>query len=66
LNQVSVASYLCCVSYWAYCFLQQEAERREFTPQMQSFLLTVAGAAHSSRVAITESRSEKARKPGKP
>jgi hypothetical protein len=61
-----VASYLCCVSYWAYCFLQQEAERREFTPQMQSFLLSVAGAAHSSRVTLTESRSEKARKSGKP
>ena len=66
LNQVLVASYLCCVSYWAYCFLQQEAERREFTPQMQSFLLSVAGAAHSSRVTLTESRSEKARKSGKP
>lgn len=66
LNHFAVASYLCCVSYWAYCFLQQEAERREFTPQMQNFLLTVAGAAHSSRVTLTESRSEKARKSGKP
>ncbi len=65
LNHFAVASYLCCVSYWAYCFLQQEAERREFTPQMQSFLLTVAGAAHSSRVALSESRSEKTRKSGK-
>ena len=66
LNHFAVASYLCCVSYWAYCFVQQEAERREFTPQMQSFLLTVAGAAHSSRVALGESRSEDARKPRKP
>ena len=66
LNHFAVASYLCCVSYWAYCFLQKEAERREFTPQMQSFLLTVAGAAHSSRVALSESRSEKTRKSEKP
>lgn len=66
LNHFAVASYLCCVSYWAYCFLQQEAARREFTPQMQSFLLSVAGAAHSSRVTLTESRTEKARKSGKP
>jgi hypothetical protein len=65
LNQISVAGYLCCVSYWAYCFLQKEAERREFTPKMQSFLLTVAGAAHSSRVALSESRAENARKTGK-
>ena len=66
LNQVLVASYLFCLSYWVYCFLQQEAQRREFTPQMQNFLLTVAGAAHSSRVTLNESRSEKARKSGKP
>jgi hypothetical protein len=52
--------------YWFYSFAQQEVARREFTPQMQSFLLTVAGAAHSSRVALSESRSEKLRKPGKP
>jgi hypothetical protein len=46
--------------------MQKETARRAFTPQMQSFLLTVAGAAHSSRVALTESRSENARGPGKP
>jgi hypothetical protein len=64
--EVVVASYVCSLVYWVVCFSQKEAARREFTPQMQSFLLTVAGAAHSSRVALTESRSEKARKQGKP
>jgi hypothetical protein len=66
LNEFVVVSFLGSLFYWAYCFSQKEAERREFTPQMQSFLLAVAGAAHSSRVALTESRSEKTRKPGKP
>jgi hypothetical protein len=66
LGEIVVASYMCSLVYWVVCFTQKEAERREFTPQMQSFLLAVAGAAHSSRVALTESRSEKARKPGKP
>ena len=66
LEQFVVVSFLVSLVYWLVSFSQKEAERREFTPQMQSFLLTVAGAAHSSRVALTESRSEKARKPGKP
>ena len=66
LEQFAVVSFLVSLVYWLVSFSQKEAERREFTPQMQSFLLTVAGAAHSSRVALTESRSEKARKPGKP
>jgi hypothetical protein len=66
LNEVVVCSYIFSLLYWFYSFAQQEVARREFTPQMQSFLLTVAGAAHSSRVALSESRSEKLRKPGKP
>ena len=66
LEQFAVVSFLVSLVYWLVSFAQKEAARREFTPKMQSFLLTVAGAAHSSRVALTESRSEKARKPGKP
>jgi hypothetical protein len=66
LAEVVVASYVCCMVYWVVCFSQKEAERREFTPQMQSLLLAVAGAAHSSRVALTESRTGKDNKSGKP
>ena len=51
-----VASYVCSLLYWAYCFAQQEAARREFTPQMQNFLLAVAGTARSSRVSLSRSR----------
>jgi hypothetical protein len=66
LNQIVIGSYILSLVYWLYNFAQQEVARREFTPQMQNFLLAVAGAAHSSRVTLTESRSEKARKSGKP
>ena len=54
LNQVVTASYLCSMAYWVFSFSQREAERREFTPQMQSFLMAVAGTAKSTRAAITE------------
>lgn len=66
LNEIVIGSYILSLVYWLYNFAQQEVARREFTPQMQNFLLAVAGAAHSSRVTLTDSRAEKTRKPGKP
>ena len=65
LNEFVVVSFVGSLFYWGYCFLHKEAERREFTPQMANFLLAVAGAAHSSRVALTASRKGKDGKPGK-
>ena len=37
----------------------QAAERREFTPQMQSMLLAVAGAARNTRIALDDSSNDK-------
>lgn len=51
-------SYLGALIYWVYAFATQAAERREFTPQMQSMLLAVAGVARSTRVAMTDSKSD--------
>jgi len=62
LGEVVAASYVCCLLYWALSFAQHEAARREFTPQMQNFLLAVAGTARSSRVALTESREDNSAK----
>ena len=61
MDQVAAASYVCSLLYWAYCFAQQEAERRDFTPQMQSLLLAVAGTARSTRMALKDSASDKPR-----
>lgn len=62
LNQLVIAAYLCSLGYWAFSFLQKEAQRREFTPQMQSFLLAVAGAARAERSALAESTAPHRRK----
>ncbi len=61
LNQFVVASYLCSLLYWVYSFAQQEAERREFTPQMQSFLLAAAGVAREQRLALVQASMERHR-----
>jgi hypothetical protein len=63
IAQFVMASYVCCLVYWAFSFAQQEAARREFTPQMQRFLLAVAGAARTTRMDLEESQGSKSRKP---
>jgi hypothetical protein len=59
LNRIAIAGYLCSLAYWIFSFAQKEAERKEFTPQMRSFLLAAAGVSRSTRVTLTESRKEK-------
>ena len=61
LSQVEVAGYLCSLMYWAFSFAAKEAERREFTPQMQSFLLALAGTARTTRVNFVDPPSRKPR-----
>jgi hypothetical protein len=61
---LSVA-YLCSLLYWVVSFAQKEAERREFSPQMQGMLLAVAGAARSTRIAMADSTSGSLRKGGR-
>ena len=64
-NQLVVASYLCSLVYWLYSFAQAEEKRREFSPQMQSMLLAVAGAARSTRMGLADVAPSKPRRMGK-
>lgn len=59
LDLMVAASYVVSMLYWSVSFLQKVPERREFTPQMQSFLLAVAGNARSVRVSMRESSDSK-------
>jgi hypothetical protein len=52
LDNALVASYVACLAYWIFSFAREPVPRREFTPQMQGFLLAVAGAARSTRVSL--------------
>jgi hypothetical protein len=55
LDRAVGISYLVALIYWAYCFARQPVERREFTPQMKSMLLAIAGAARTARIDLEES-----------
>jgi len=60
VDLLGVVSYLCCLAYWGVCFAQEVPERREFTPQMQRFLVAVAGNAHATRMAMADSSESEA------
>ncbi len=62
LNRIAVICFICSLIYWLVCFAQQEAERRAFTPEMQRILLSVAGTARATRVALTEPQTDNPRK----
>jgi hypothetical protein len=55
LQHYVIGAFICSLLYWVFSFVQKEAERREFTPQMQSFLLAMAGAARANRTALADS-----------
>jgi hypothetical protein len=59
MNEFVVASYLISLIYWVYSFAQKEAERREFTPQMQDLLLAMAGVAREQRLALAQANLER-------
>jgi hypothetical protein len=62
LDRVVGVSYIVSMVYWIVSFVQKVPERREFTPQMQSFLLALAGNARTARVAMSDSSKFKADK----
>jgi hypothetical protein len=43
LDHFRIAGYLCSLYYWCYSFARQEAPRKEFSPQMAQFLVSIAG-----------------------
>jgi hypothetical protein len=55
LDQIVTGSYIASMVYLIVSFAQKVPERREFTPQMESFLLALAGQARTTRMAMTNS-----------
>lgn len=61
IDQVVSASYLLSLIYWVRCYCRADAPRRQFTPQMEKFIVTLAGEAHAQRVRLADSRGHQAR-----
>jgi hypothetical protein len=55
-------SYLGTLSYWVLSFSAKEQKRKEFSPQMQQFLLLMSGGVRAGRIALSDLPSERLRK----
>jgi hypothetical protein len=64
LTRFVAVSFLLSLIYWVVSFARKEAERREFTPRMQSALLALAGSAHITSEAVTDLALGKSGQPG--
>jgi hypothetical protein len=53
LNTVQAAAYLATLLFWIWAFSRNDAPRKDFTPQMQEVLVTIAQSAKRTRLAVT-------------
>ncbi len=59
LSRLQVCAYIGALLFWVWSFVQKDAPRREFTPQMQHFLVTLSETAKRSRLGLTRSLGHK-------
>jgi hypothetical protein len=55
LAQIQSAAYNFTLVFWIWAFSRNEAQRKDFTPQMQEVLVTIAKSAKRTRLAVTRS-----------
>jgi hypothetical protein len=49
------------MAYWVVSFSIKEQERKEFSPQMQQFLLQMGGGVRAGRIALTDLPAERSK-----
>jgi hypothetical protein len=55
LAQIQSGGYIGAITFWIWAFSRNEAPRKDFTPQMQEVLVTIAESAKRTRLAVTRS-----------
>jgi hypothetical protein len=55
LTEIQSGAYLSTLLFWIWAFSRNEAPRKDFTPQMQEVLVTIAESAKRTRLAVTRS-----------
>lgn len=61
LDVLESLSYAMALLYWVICFATREEKRKEFTPQMRSFLLAAASMSRATRMSLQNQRDESRR-----
>jgi hypothetical protein len=62
MDEMVAISYFGTLVYWVLAFTTKEAERKDFSPQMLSFMLLVGNTARTSRVALRKMVVTKSRR----
>jgi hypothetical protein len=52
LAQLRAISYVCTTAFWSWSFAKKEAPRKEFSPQMANFLVSISDTAKRNRAAL--------------
>jgi hypothetical protein len=55
LMEIQTVAYIGTLVFWTWAFSRNEAPRKDFTPQMQEVLVTIAQSAKRTRLAVTRS-----------
>jgi len=55
---LQLIGYLCALYYWCWSFARQEAPRKEFSPQMTHFLVSIYGTARRQKAALARSHDK--------
>jgi hypothetical protein len=53
--RIQTMAYMGTLVFWIWAFSRNEAPRKDFTPQMQEVLVTIAESAKRTRLAVTRS-----------
>jgi hypothetical protein len=56
LDHLRIGGYLCTLYFWSYAFAKKEAPRKEFSPQMTQFLVSISGSTKRQRSVLARTR----------
>ena len=58
LDHLRIGGYLCALYSWCYAFAKKEAPRKEFSPQMAKFLVSLSGSTKRQRAVLARTRDQ--------
>lgn len=58
LEHLRVGGYLCALYFWCYAFAKKEASRKEFSPQMTNFLVSISGSTKRQQAVLARTRDQ--------
>lgn len=58
LDHLRIGGYLCALYFWCYAFVKKEAPRKDFSPQMTNFLVSLSGSTKRQEAVLARTRDQ--------